>query len=646
MAQEWTKREKTDFQRVLLLLGEPAFIGLPNTEMADVEIGAGKTPREQRWSLMQELAGLQRKSLRSIDEYFDTFMANCRASTKDRSRRAPNPLESERDGLTTDSHADSETDSAAAAAAAESAKSKDAVPPVVAKRVIERVSLLKNCCTHALKSRELLNSSLAGIPPRASARAGRRPDWWQTEHDTSLIFGSVTHGLQLRALADDTKLAFHGTEHFTTEVFSPPMLGSLSEDPALTAGKASGKQPKPPDPGERSNTDLIEGDMARDSFAAKRLKYLCKYLDDLDKPKPPPATGGGRRVRRKMPQGLKKSRRKLPQGLLKQQDIGQSDEDGGEQEYDEQGPGWNSEHSHNQEYEQEYEQLEDSEEEKSPPQRKPRRKLPQGLQEVMSKPRRQLPAGLQQNQEADMQQDQDAGIQQAAHWAGAPVDERGGRVRTNKASSYLMHVPRSQPPPWQQQQQAAAAAWQPSTVQPSYTPVAQTSFVAAQQVANYYPAQHSSYAANSVPAQQEVLPSQPMAPNFMGNFMGSRIVGTGSPRETPQAMPRVMPAPGFSSRGAASAPHFQQQQLQQQQLQQLQQLQLQQQQQELKQKQQQHLLQEQQRLQWQQQLQQQPLQHSPPPQQQQLQEQLQEQQQPAGQVALPSLMELPFAFRR
>jgi hypothetical protein len=81
--QEWTKREKHDFQRFLVLFGEPV-ISTDTTRGARTGIGnsaqgasasddgeASAPAVERRWSEIQRRAGLGKKSLRSIETYED-----------------------------------------------------------------------------------------------------------------------------------------------------------------------------------------------------------------------------------------------------------------------------------------------------------------------------------------------------------------------------------------------------------------------------------------------------------------------------------------------------------------------------------------------------------------------------------------------
>jgi chromodomain-helicase-DNA-binding protein 7 len=226
LAQEWSKREKGEFQRALLLLGEPSVDLHTDTAPAveggiktEAELEGGEMPAaEKRWHQLREMSGkgLRRKTLRALDDHFQVFMKGCRvAIAEDAAATAKPPLKTPAPDAPAGGDANEEegeikpeaavkaegggkAEEGAAAAGAEpkveeqknvvlagkpTGKGETVVPLMVAKRVVERVALLNICRKHAGKGSEPLGGQLAQALAKRASRNERLPGWWKGAHD-------------------------------------------------------------------------------------------------------------------------------------------------------------------------------------------------------------------------------------------------------------------------------------------------------------------------------------------------------------------------------------------------------------------------------------------------------------------------------
>jgi SNF2 family DNA or RNA helicase len=283
---EWTKREKADFQRCILLVGEPEM-----HERAAAGSATAKTARQrpdvadsnlryQRWLPFQQMAGLTKKTLKAIDEHFADFSAKCKVAVQ-------------------------QADSSAAVP-----KSATDVPNQVARRVTERLELMAKVRLLCGKDQQQTKQKILSSQTKAwrSGKVGgdnRLPTWWvPVSHDSALLHGVLEHGFQFQKLTDDPKYPFH-----------------------LISEKGVADNVAETNDGATSGTDdkLDRCSILKDGFAIKRLKHLIEVLDA------PRATGHGshRAAGRagKVSDNLKSKRsrpRQMPSGLKSTLDRNES----------------------------------------------------------------------------------------------------------------------------------------------------------------------------------------------------------------------------------------------------------------------------------------------------------------------------------
>ncbi|XP_034558347.1 chromodomain-helicase-DNA-binding protein 8 isoform X2 [Notolabrus celidotus] len=168
--QRWTRREESDFYRVVSTFGVEKI----KKESGLQEIGEP----EFDWNRFRTFARLDKKTDESLSRYFRSFVAMCRRVCHLRPGRGEDPAES-----------------------------SATVAPITeerASRTLYRISLLRR-----LRERVLPHPSLEERLPMAPTNS-ELPAWWSMpEHDRQLMLGSAIHGVSR------TELSIYSDPQFT-----------------------------------------------------------------------------------------------------------------------------------------------------------------------------------------------------------------------------------------------------------------------------------------------------------------------------------------------------------------------------------------------------------------------------------------------
>eukprot|EP01133_Synstelium_polycarpum_P015297 gene15297-18116_t len=172
---EWTKREKADFYKYLVIYG-----------VNEV------SPDEYSWDLIKEKANLKKKTSELIERYYFELLSKCQSAIAD---NAP--------GVTIDNKRPLNA-SSANLGAVDDEEPKDGILSLPqCRRLVNRVFFFKKLRT--LLQKPNLIDMLGNYPPPTCF-----PQWWKIEFDVALLQGIARHGFgQYEEICQDKSLPFY-----------------------------------------------------------------------------------------------------------------------------------------------------------------------------------------------------------------------------------------------------------------------------------------------------------------------------------------------------------------------------------------------------------------------------------------------------
>lgn len=177
LSTRWSKRDRGEFQRVILAYGLPP----------------ERSPGKRDWSKFRELGSFANTILRAgdrpFDEYCAVFVKACRAATEKRTRRKRD----EKTGELIDPEQEEEGEEDENPSSDYDGETDDAVPTIPlerAKRALARIEMFER-----LRERVLTIEDLSVHLERSRKTSGL-PSWWETPlHDVALLEAVGKHGL-------------------------------------------------------------------------------------------------------------------------------------------------------------------------------------------------------------------------------------------------------------------------------------------------------------------------------------------------------------------------------------------------------------------------------------------------------------------
>ncbi|KYQ90130.1 myb domain-containing protein [Tieghemostelium lacteum] len=152
--EEWTKKEKSDFYKFLLIYGVYE-----------------KSPGEYSWDLLKEKASLKKKSTELIERYYFELLTKCNFACENQSTTIPD----------------------------------EDISIIQCRKLVNRIFFFSRIRQYLLPN-ENIENILSRLPP-----AGLFPQWWKLgTHDLALLQGTSKYGyMQLEEMVSDPSLPFY-----------------------------------------------------------------------------------------------------------------------------------------------------------------------------------------------------------------------------------------------------------------------------------------------------------------------------------------------------------------------------------------------------------------------------------------------------